>query len=206
MVKTNDAAELNRKVSDAKNVIKAFEKTGKRYLIECIRGGFIGKEVYDKDGVKYIQASRGKPYGYMVAIADDNKVYVGYSLIHGDDEFIHPVIGKAIALKKATENLSDGIDVDTLLDKQYSTTTSRNSFISGNEKAQLTHFKNRAYRFFWPKIYAAKGTDPIYNNGFSKIKAIQLALKCIAASSNTDFGLYISEFKKMCKNINKNLK
>lgn len=205
------AAELKEaalRLNTAKQFISNI-KEQRPILVEYIRTGYIGKSIYSMDGVEYKQTSRSAPYGYMAAIynPEQKKIYIGYSLLDKEEMYPHNLIGQAFALKKALENEKDGIDADKLVKSQYNDITSRNTFLDGNAQDQLYHFKDRAARYFQPDEYSfSNGTTPIANNDFEKIKAFQLALRCINAKTNTEFGLCLSEFKNICKKLNKGLK
>ena len=136
------------------------------YISERLRKGYVGKEVYDKDGVKYIQASRGRPFGTVVALKVEGKedVVIGYSFLNEVDRKTElPHIGLYLALKRAREGLSNGkvgfepspyLDADTI--------------------AQLKHFKKRAKAYFYPEKYShSRGTDPVEYEDFDKIHAFQ---------------------------------
>lgn len=195
-------------LKDSRDYVSNFENSGNVYLTEFLRYGYIGKVSYDMNGTEYVQTSRSKPYGCLVSIYNKNsdKVYVGYSIIHDDEMYTHPMIGRALALKKAVENMQDGIDADMLINNSYNDTNTRNVFMDGNTKEQLVHFRDRSYRFFNPETYGIKGKTPLKSSFFGRIKAVQLAIKCLNTTSNTDFGKFMSDFRKICKDINKNLK
>ena len=136
------------------------------YISERLRKGYVGKEVYDKDGVKYIQASRGRPFGTVVAMKFESRedVVIGYSFLNEVDRKTElPRIGLYLALKRAHEGLMVGkvgfepspyLDADTI--------------------AQLKHFKKRAKAYFYPEKYShSRGTDPVEYEDFDKIHAFQ---------------------------------
>lgn len=50
-------------------------------IIEYLRKGFIGMKVFDKDGTEYVQVSRNKPYGMLVAKKEGDEIKVGYSCL-----------------------------------------------------------------------------------------------------------------------------
>lgn len=202
-----DELERTAKLAnESKTFIDTISKQ-RAILPEGLHNGYIGKIVTDNEGIQYLQTTRGKPYGSVVAVfnKDTKKIYVGYSLLDGKDEYTHPVIGQAFALKKALENEKDGITIEDLLKDEYNDVSSRNTFMNGNTRDQLSHFKDRAYRFFMPDVYASNGSDPLYSKDFETIKAYQLALKCMKATNNSSFGLYMSEFRNFCKAINSNI-
>lgn len=202
----NELKEAAFRLHDSRQFIQNI-KEQRPILPEYIREGYIGKLCYDMNGTEYLQTSRGMPYGSMVSIynKERNKVYIGYSFLDEEEMFPHRLIGQAFALKKALENEMDDIDIEQIINKQFNDTSTRNIYLDGNAREQLNHFKDRSYRFFNPEKYASAGTDPIVSKDFDKIKAIQLALKCLNATTNTSFGLYLSEFKKRCKALNKDL-
>ena len=136
------------------------------YISERLRKGYVGKEVYDKDGVKYIQASRGRPFGTVVAMKFESRedVVIGYSFLNEVDRKTElPRIDLYLALKRAHEGLMAGkvgfepspyLDADTI--------------------AQLKHFKKRAKAYFYPDKYShSRGTDPVEYEDFDKIHAFQ---------------------------------
>ena len=53
----------------------------KEIICENIRKGYIGKKVYDEDGIEYVQISRGKPKGYLVAKKVGDTVAFGFSAV-----------------------------------------------------------------------------------------------------------------------------
>lgn len=50
-------------------------------IIEYLRKGFIGMKVFDKDGTEYVQVSRNKPYGMLIAKKEGDEIKVGYSCL-----------------------------------------------------------------------------------------------------------------------------
>ena len=50
-------------------------------IIEYLRKGFIGMKVFDKDGTEYVQISRNKPYGMLIAKKEGDEIKVGYSCL-----------------------------------------------------------------------------------------------------------------------------
>ena len=52
-----------------------------KICVDTFRYGYIGKTISDANGSEYTQTRRGKPYGYLAAIQDGDKLYVGYTLL-----------------------------------------------------------------------------------------------------------------------------
>ena len=136
------------------------------YISERLRKGYVGKEIYDKDGVKYIQASRGRPFGTVVALkapyAED--VVIGYSFLNEVDRKTElPHIGLYLALKRAREGL-----------KENKVGFEPSPYLDADTIAQLKHFKKRAKAYFYPEKFShSRGTDPVEYEDFDKIHAFQ---------------------------------
>ena len=58
-----------------------------KICVDTFRYGYIGKTVSDMNGCEYTQTRRGKPYGYIAAIQDGDKLYVGYTLLSDVEKY-----------------------------------------------------------------------------------------------------------------------
>lgn len=145
-------------------------------IYEDLREGYIGKEVFDKDGVKYIQVTRGKPYGKLVASFDEekNEINFGFSVIDKYDTY-----DKHIAKKLADERLGTEFIVPSKI------------------KTQFEHFQKRAMKYFQRDIYSHKGTDPIPEEKFYDRKCYAFVTELL---SNSKEKLFETLYKMHLKN------
>lgn len=111
-----------------------------KICVDTFRDGYIGKVVSTVTGSEFVQTKRGKPYGYLAAIQDGDKIYAGYTLVSDDEKFPHPVIGQAIAVRRAFENKDKGITFDDLI------ALGRNKklpYLNGEGTSTVKHFYDR---------------------------------------------------------------
>lgn len=164
-----DAININIK---AKKFIEDYEKSGKKYIAERIRDGYIGKEVFTESGTSYLQSKRGKPFGTVVAIPLENeRIAIGYSIISEDEKFPTPIVGLYFALKRAL----DAKEYDELTNM----TTDVNAYLNSDAKAQIEHFRKRALAYYFPDTYShsrgKEGKKVVYDN-YDEIHERQLKI------------------------------
>ena len=161
-----------------------------KICVDTFRYGYIGKTISDANGSEYTQTRRGKPYGYLAAIQDGDKLYVGYTLLSDKEKFPHPIIGQAIALKNAYANKEDGLTFEDVL-KREKQGAGRNPYLNGESVSMLKHFYDRARRYFFPNKYSfSRGSDPIQDPKFIGIHLQQFAQAVINATDHYDFKCY----------------
>ena len=136
--------DLAVEVIEAEKFVAEYVADGGQYLSARLRPGFIGNIVNIPGGASYIQRERGKPYGTIVAIPNDRgTVTIGFSYIREEDENrAFPILGLAIALKQAINELRDsneGINP---------------RFLKGCAKQQAVYFEKRALAYFNPDVYS----------------------------------------------------
>lgn len=116
------------------------ENGDKSFLCERLRDGFIGNLITDMNGNRYIQSTRGKPYGTIVSIKTKDGVSIGATYLDSNDKD-YPIIGCYLALKEAINN---------------------NTVLRNKAVKQIEHFKKRSLAFFWPEKYSySRGTEPV---------------------------------------------
>lgn len=177
-----------------------------KYCVDTFRYGYIGKKVTDMYGSEFVQTRRGRPYGYIAAVLDnDDKVYVGYTFISENELFPHPVIGQAIALKNALANRAKKISCEMILDGSYQGKFI-NCSLNGDSKAMLKHFYDRARRYFLPEVYShSRGLEPIQDPNFVDIHLQQFAQAVINAKDQNEFETSLERFIKTVKLSNDKL-
>lgn len=136
--------DLALDVLEAEKFVAEYVADGGKYISARLRPGFIGNIVNVPGGASYIQRERGKPYGTIVAIPNDRgTVTLGFSYIREEDEDrSFPILGLAIALKQAINELRDsneGINP---------------RFLKGRAKQQAIYFEKRALAYFNPDVYS----------------------------------------------------
>lgn len=166
--------------------------------VDTFRYGFIGKAFTDEHGSEFVQTRRGKPYGYVAAVMDENKkIYAGYTFLSKDETFEHPVIGQAIALRKAIENRKEGITFEQLLDRANQG-TSRNVYLNGEAVSMFRHYYDRVRRYFLPEVYSfSRGSDPILDPNYADIHCQQFAQLAIHAKDQDEFERAMRHLKQM---------
>lgn len=182
-------------------------RKNRKISVDTFRYGFIGKTVTDENGSEFVQTKRGRPYGYLAAVQDEatKTIYVGYTFLSKEEKFEHPMIGQAIALKKALENEKDGITFEQLL-KRSNQGTSRNTYINGEAVSMFSHYYDRVRRYFQPETYSfSRGSDPILDPKFAGIHCQQFAQKVINAKTQDEFEWALRRLKDMIKLANPEL-
>ena len=94
----------------------------KEIICENIRKGYSGKKVYDEEGIEYVQISRGKPKGYLVAKKVGDTVAFGFSSVDGREnpDGTYDKFDKKTGYSKAVEKLeAQGFDVPTKFMRQF---------------------------------------------------------------------------------------
>lgn len=148
---------LANEILSSEEYVKNFLKeNGTQALLSLrIRRGYIGKEIKLPDGTRAMQTQRSRPFGVLVAIKDKSKVSeVCYGISYTSPDEIHhyPIIGLALALKRALgeeESISvKPIDIDL-----------------------FNFFTVRARAYFYPEKYSRKHgvPNPIDYPGYDKI-------------------------------------
>ena len=137
------ADEAKELFNAAKNLIESRKyledvRNQTKICVDTFRYGYIGKTISDANGSEYTQTRRGKPYGYLAAIQDGDKLYVGYTLLSDKEKFPHPIIGQAIALKNAYANKEDGLTFEDVL-KREKQGEGRNPYLNGESVSMLKH-------------------------------------------------------------------
>lgn len=177
-----------------------------KYCVDTFRHGYIGKKVTDMNGSEFVQTRRGRPYGYLAAVLDnDDKVYVGYTFISENELFPHPVIGQAIALKNALANRGNSISCEMILDGSFQG-KAINSYLNSESKMMLQHFYDRSRRYFLPEVYSfSRGLEPLQDPNFVDIHLQQFAQAVINAKNQTEFETLLERFLKTIKLSNDKL-
>lgn len=186
---------------DSRDFIDEVSKK-ERYATEAFRYGYIGKTVTDQNGNTYVQTNRGSHYGYIAAVYDEKtkRIFAGFTYISEDEKYVHPVIGQAIALKRAIEAREAGdFDIDNT---EWSKPYLRNS-----DELQFNHFKDRARRYFRPEEFShSRGTKPIEQKQFDEIHVFQYLELAKRAKNKKEFGEIMKNLTESLTKLNKNLK
>lgn len=176
-----------------------------KICVDTFRYGYIGKTVSDVNGSEYTQTRRGKPYGYLAAIQDGDKLYVGYTLLSDAEKYPHPVIGQAIALRNAYTNKEEGLTFEKVL-KRENQGVGRNPYLNGESASMLKHFYDRARRYFFPNKFSfSRGTEPIQDPKFTGIHLQQFAQAVINATDQDEFEWALARLAQMIKQANPHL-
>ena len=202
-----DAKELFRAANELIESRKYLEdvRRAQKICVDTFRYGYIGKIVTDMYGSEFTQTRRGRPYGYIAAIQDGDKLYVGYTLLSDKEKFPHPVIGQALALRNAFTNKGNGITFDKVLERSTQG-NGINPYLNGESASMLKHFYDRARRYFFPDIYSfSRGSDPIKDPKFTGIHLQQFAQAVIKATDQDEFEWALGRLKQMIKQANPNL-
>lgn len=149
-------------IKSEKFVKDYIEKNGtKSFISERLRNGFIGELIHCDNGSSYIQSVRGKPYGTSVALKTDNGVVIGLSYMDTEDlNKGHPIVGLAIALKRAIER------------KENKENSFDKTKVKSRSRRQIEHFEKRALSYFHPEKYSySRGTDPVEYKDYDEIHA-----------------------------------
>ena len=204
------ADEAKELFNAAKNLIESRKylddiRKQTKICVDTFRYGYIGKTISDANGSEYTQTRRGKPYGYLAAIQDGDKLYVGYTLLSDKEMFPHPVIGQAIALRNAYANKEDGLTFEDVL-KREKQGEGRNPYLNGESVSMLKHFYDRARRYFFPNKYSfSRGSDPIQDPKFIGIHLQQFAQAVINATDQDEFEWALDRLAQMIKQANPHL-
>lgn len=147
-------------VADSEKFVKEFiENNGtKAFISERLRSGYIGEIVHCDNGASYIQSVRGRPFGTIVAIKAGDSISIGTSFVSDEDKNKgHPIVGLALALKRAIERRDSNI---FLLDKK----------IKSKARKQAEHFEKRAKAYFHPEVYShSRGSNPVVYENYDEI-------------------------------------
>lgn len=156
-----DAREaLNLNIEAYKFMLK-YEEDGNKYVAERLRTSYIGEEVSDLNGVKYISTVRGKPTGTIVAVPDGDKILIGVSKLAEDEKYPSPIVGLYLALKNV----------------QYYDEDKTPFGLDGHEKRQSIRFRLRAKAYFFPDKYSySRGSDPVVYPKYDEIHKRQIMI------------------------------
>ena len=164
-----------RNILNAERYIRDHAKLNEKpaYIAERLRHGYIGKEVFDNEGTKWIQATRAAPYGTLVAVPFTNRegepsIAIGASVVSEEEaiEDISPALGLYLALKNAEQLRDEVYSNDNV---EHVTIIKRT--IKNISAAQVEHFAKRAFCFFYPEKYShSSGTEPIEFKNYDKIR------------------------------------
>lgn len=192
-----DLKEAALLLKESRDFIDNFKE---RYISEALRYGYIGKKISDSNGSEFVQISRGGQYGYLAAVIDDKKtLYAGIAYISEDEKYRHPVIGHAIALKRAIENREKGILMAAYEDL-------KTPFLKSGDVLQYEHFFDRACRYFLPEEYSySRGKSPVESRNFDDIHVWQYAVKAQNAGTDEEFTNAIKKLADTLRKTNKNL-
>lgn len=141
---SKDELDFAKTVIASEAYVKEYTDSGRKYICSRLRPGFIGEKVNISGGASYIQAERGKPFGSVVAIPNDKgTVTLGLSYMdEADAEKPYPVVGLAIALKRAVSRCKLGEE------------SFNKSEVRHNSRAQIEYFEKRALAYFNPEVYS----------------------------------------------------
>lgn len=135
--------EMAQRIIESERYVETFKNDGGKFLCSRLRPGFIGN-VVNVGGVSSLQTERGKPYGTVVAIANKvGTVTLGVSYISpSDKDNVYPIVGLAIALKKAIEARDMGLE---FIDEKL---------LKNKSKSQVGYFIKRSLAYFNPNVYS----------------------------------------------------
>lgn len=180
-------------LKESRDYIESFKE---KYVTEAFRYGYIGKTVTDMYGNTYVQTSRGKHYGYLAAVFDGTDIYVGFTYISKSEKYVHPVIGQAIALKRAVENRENKLSIEQTKTKPW---------LHSADFLQFDHFVNRAKRYFKPEVYSySRGEKPLEQPKFDEIHVWQYLNYAFQAKTDKERKDYLKLLEASIKNIKKN--
>lgn len=179
-------------LKESRDYIKGFKE---KYATEAFRYGYIGKTVTDMYGNTYVQTSRGKHYGYLAAVFDGADIYVGFTYISKSEKYVHPVIGQAIALKRAVENRENKLSIEQTKTKPW---------LRSSDLLQFDHFVNRALRYFQPEVYShSRGEKPLEQPKFDEIHIWQYLNYALHAKTDKELKEYLKSLEASIKNLKK---
>lgn len=177
---------------DSRDYLDSFKE---KYVSEAFRYGYIGKTVSDMHGNTYVQTNRGKHYGYLAAVFDGKDIYIGFTYISKNEKYVHPVIGQAIALRRAVENRANKLTIEQTKEKPW---------LRSGDSLQFEHFIARALRYFQPDIYSySRGEKPIKQDLFNEIHAWQYLSYAIHAKTDEELDKNLEQVKELVKSLKK---
>ena len=171
-----------------------------RFATDTFRTGFVGKKINDTNGTEYVQVSRGSPYGSIAAVYDEatKKIYAGFTYVSEDEQFPHSVIGQAIALQRAIENRTNGIDIDAV---------DGTPWLKSSDDPQWTHFKDRVLRYFRPEEFShSRGATPSVQPKFDEIHVWQYVVEAQHAKDKKQLKEILKKLEESLIAVNPNLK
>jgi hypothetical protein len=179
-------------LKESRDYIENFKE---KYASEAFRYGYIGKTVTDMYGNTYVQVNRGKHYGYLAAVFDGNDIYIGFTYISKNEKYVHPVIGQAIALKRAVENRDNKLTIEQTKEKPW---------LRSSDTLQFDHFVSRAKRYFQPDIYShSRGKEPIEQPMFDEIHIWQYLNYALHAKTDKEAKEQLKLLETSIKNLRK---
>lgn len=176
------------------------------YCVEPIRKGFIGKEVFDQNGTKYIQANRGPIIGYFAAIKGEEKgehiIHYGFSFISKHEKYPHKLIGQALAIKNAIKAKDKNVRVL----EEY-----ENRKIPPGVESQLEHFIKRSKAYFYPETFSfSRGKNSkmkaLLDTDYDRIHLCQYAFDAANADTTVKLEEALKQFKRVVDSKKKKLK
>ena len=162
-----------------------------KFITDTFRIGFVGKSISDQFGTEYIQTSRGRPYGTLAAVYDEEtgKIYAGFTYLSDDEKFPHSVIGQAIALDRALENRRNGIDIESIDGQPW---------LKASDKLQWKHFKQRTYRYFKPEKFSfSRGSEPIMVQNFDDVHIWQYLILAQKSKNKADVKKFLKKIEEI---------
>ena len=176
---TSDQYKAAMNVIDSEKFVKDYiARNGtKSFLCERLRDGYIGQEIEGPKGSVTLRTARGKPFGTIVAIPTEKGVPVfGLTYISNDEDYAAPVVGLAIALRRAIEGqLSGKVGIEA-------------GSVRNRAKLQALHFEKRAKAFFYPDHFShSRGSDPVIYENYDEIhRNREIALEMAKAKETKD--------------------
>lgn len=172
---TSEQYKAAKDVIDSEKFVEEYiARNGtKSFLCERLRDGYIGQEIKGPRGTVSLRTARGKPFGTIVAIPTKKGVPVfGITYVASSEDYAAPVVGLAIALRRAVEGqLSGKVGIEA-------------ECLRNRAKAQALHFEKRAKAFFYPDRFShSRGSEPVVYERYDEIhRNREIALSMIGAN------------------------
>lgn len=200
------AKELYAQAVVLRDSRKYLDSVKEKYISQRLRLGYVGCNLNSNVNVEFMmnsnvnvefmQLTPGPELGFTAAVFDEasKKIYIGVSYISPDETLVDPIIGQAIALKRAIENKEKGLD-GILPSKR------------ALYRKALDYFYDRAKRYFIPEEFShSRGKNPVKDKNFDQTHLWHFINAAIKSKNKEDFDASIKMLTESIKNLNENVK
>lgn len=190
------AKELYAQAVVLRDSRKYLDSVKEKYISQRLRLGYVGCNLNSNVNVEFMQLTPGPELGFTAAVFDEasKKIYIGVSYISPDETLVDPIIGQAIALKRAIENKEKGLD-GILPSKR------------ALYRKALDYFYDRAKRYFIPEEFShSRGKNPVKDGNFDQTHLWHFVNAAIKSKNKEDFDASIKMLTKSIKNLNELIK